>query len=113
MTLQILAERLKEVRESLGISQKSAAKALLITNTSLSNYELNISTPSPETLVAISKYYKVSLDYLFGLTDVREIECEDGNYYISAPEGYEKLSDKNKALVASLVKALKKTDNGK
>lgn len=43
MTLQILAERLKEVRESLGISQKSAAKALLITNTSLSNYELNIS----------------------------------------------------------------------
>lgn len=111
--MQILAERLKEVRENLGISQKNAAKALLITNTSLSNYELNISTPSPEVLVSMARYYKVSLDYLFGISDVKDIEREDGVVYISSLDGFESLSDKNKDLVSALVKALKKSENGK
>lgn len=66
--MKLLAERLKLIREKLGKSQLSVAKEIHIKNTTLSNYELNISSPPPETLATLARYYNVSTDYLLGLT---------------------------------------------
>lgn len=105
--MQILAARLKEARESKGLSQKKAAEALYISNTSLSNYELNISTPSPETLAAMAEFYDVTLDYLFGINDRKYTEKQSTeNLRSPLPEGYDRLNLKNKKLVNALIAAL-------
>lgn len=106
--MQILANRLKELREENGLSQKQAAQALFISNTSLSNYELNISTPSPETLVEICKFYNVSMDYLFGISDVKQkfqdLQADEAKLL----NNYSKLTEKNKSLLFDILKAIRK-----
>ena len=67
--MTVFAERLKKLRESRGLMQKSVAAELNIGNTTLSNYEQNVSSPSPEVLVAIADYFGTSTDYLLGRTD--------------------------------------------
>lgn len=104
--MQILANRLKELREEKGMSQKQAAQALFISNTSLSNYELNISTPSPETLVEMCKFYNVSMDYLFGITDVKRRSQDFGADEAKLLNDYSMLSEQKKALVSDIIKAI-------
>ncbi len=65
----IFAERLKYLRERRGLMQKAVAVDLNIGNTTLSNYEKDISSPSPEMLVAIADYFNTSIDYLLGRTN--------------------------------------------
>lgn len=67
--MTIFAERLKTLRERRGLMQKSVAAELNIGNTTLSNYEKNVSSPSPDILVAIADYFDTSTDYLLGRTD--------------------------------------------
>ena len=59
--MTVFAERLKKLRESRGLMQKSVAAELNIGNTTLSN--------CPEVLVAIADYFGTSTDYLLGRTD--------------------------------------------
>ena len=63
------AERLKTLREKRGLMQKAVAADLNIGNTTLSNYEQNVSSPNPEILVSIADYFDTSVDYLLGRTD--------------------------------------------
>lgn len=106
--MQILANRLKELREEKGMSQKQAAQALFISNTSLSNYELNISTPSPETLVEMCGFYNVSMDYLFGITDVKHRLQDFKSDEAKLLDDYSMLSEQNKALLFDIINAILK-----
>lgn len=67
--MTIFAERLKTLRESRGLMQKSVAAELNIGNTTLSNYEKNVSSPNPDILVAIADYFDTSTDFLLGRTE--------------------------------------------
>lgn len=62
-------ERLKQLRKSRGISQKSLAEAIGMSETGIQNYELQVRTPSAETVVLIADYFDVTLDYLMGRSD--------------------------------------------
>lgn len=104
--MQILATRIKELREEKGLSQKQAAQALFISNTSLSNYELNISTPSPETLVEICNLYNVSMDFLFGITDTKYRINSLSNDETQILNNYSKLNERRKNLICEIVKEL-------
>ena len=67
--MNIFGERLKELRLEQGKTQDQVAKDLGIFSISYLHYEKNQREPSFEILVAIAKYFKISLDYLFGLSD--------------------------------------------
>ena len=67
--MNIFGERLKELRLEEGKTQDQVAKDLGISSISYLHYEKNQREPSFEILVAIAKYFKISLDYLFGLSD--------------------------------------------
>ena len=67
--MQILSERLRLLRAKKGVSQIKAAQSLNLSNTTLSNYELNVSSPTPETLVNMASYYHTTTDYLLGITN--------------------------------------------
>jgi len=67
--MDILSVRLKELRQNKAISQKNIGAAVGISDRAYRAFELGISKPSHETLVALAEYYDVSLDYLTGRSD--------------------------------------------
>ncbi|MCI9644690.1 MAG: helix-turn-helix transcriptional regulator [Oscillibacter sp.] len=67
--MQILAKRLKELREGRRIYQRELAEILGMSFRGYQNYETGQSEPKLATLVAIADYYQVSIDYLVGRTD--------------------------------------------
>ncbi len=67
----MFGERLQEIRKEHGYSQQQLANHLHISVYTVSSYERGKSIPDDEKRVAIAKLFDISLDYLFGLTNVR------------------------------------------
>jgi len=59
----------KELRILKEKSQKDMAKILNISQSAISNWEAGRKIPEVPMLIAIAKYFKVSIDYLLGLED--------------------------------------------
>lgn len=62
--------RLKEIRELNKKTQTNIAKVLHIKQNTYSQYENNQRQIPIEHLIALAKFYDVSVDYILGLTDV-------------------------------------------
>ena len=75
--MQILAERLKAVRENRRIYQKEMAELLGLSLRGYQCYESEESEPKLATLIAIADYYHVSIDYLVGRTDIPELHTSN------------------------------------
>lgn len=69
----IFNDRLKLLREEHGFTQEKAAKALGIPPRSYQRFEMDGCKTHYDTLIKIADYYEVSVDWLMGRTDVREI----------------------------------------
>ena len=74
-----LCNRLRELRDRENISQNALANTLGITRASVNAWELGISAPNAQSLVMLSKYFNVSVDYLLGLNDSEYIDISDLN----------------------------------
>lgn len=61
-----LPEKLKLLRTKYNLSQKEAASRLGISPSIVSSYETGERTPSTENLLALSRLYRCSTDYLLG-----------------------------------------------
>ncbi len=72
--MQILAKRLKELREERRIYQRELAEILDMSFRGYQNYETGQSEPKLATLLAIADYYQVSIDYLVGRTDAPDFQ---------------------------------------
>jgi len=59
--------RLRKLRESKNLSQGDVAKRLNVTNSAISGYENNTSSPSLEMLTNLAILFNVSTDYLLNL----------------------------------------------
>ncbi|MGX7200638.1 helix-turn-helix domain-containing protein [Enterococcus nangangensis] len=62
-------ERLKALRKKNKLTQSELSKKLNIKPVTISSYELGNSTPNNDMLIALSKIFDVSTDYLLGRTD--------------------------------------------
>lgn len=67
--MNIVAERLKLLRESVKHSQKELAGKLGITQSAVNRYENSQAEASYKTLQAYADYFDVSLDYIYRRTD--------------------------------------------
>ncbi|WP_418579084.1 helix-turn-helix domain-containing protein [Hungatella sp.] len=65
----LLCSRLKELRSSLSLTQKEFAEKIGASSVSVSSYEIGAKTPSLEMLITISTTFKISLDWLCGLSN--------------------------------------------
>ncbi|MDY6023357.1 MAG: helix-turn-helix transcriptional regulator [Candidatus Borkfalkiaceae bacterium] len=65
--MKVFAQRLRELRQSNGLSMKQLAKELNTTDAAISNWENEINEPKISYLKAIAVYFNVSTDYLLGL----------------------------------------------
>ncbi|MBO5571552.1 MAG: helix-turn-helix transcriptional regulator [Ruminococcus sp.] len=69
-------ERVKELRNSLGINQVEFSKKIGVTKQCVSNWENGYIQPSIDTLITIAKTFSVSTDYLLGINDNPTLNVE-------------------------------------
>lgn len=60
--------RIRSLRQQKGITMSQAAQALGIPYTTYANYDTGTREPNSEMLIAIARFYGVSVDYLIGNT---------------------------------------------
>lgn len=65
----ILGERLKELREERGLTQKQLSEKLGINSVTYLHYEKEQREPPLSLLADISLFYGVTVDYLLGLNN--------------------------------------------
>ena len=61
--------RIRDLREDRDLKQRDLSDYLHCSQQVYSNYELGQRDIPTAVLIALSKYYRVSVDYLLGLTD--------------------------------------------
>lgn len=64
----MICDRIKQLREQAGYSQAQLAKRLDVTRSSVNAWEMGLSMPTTQYVVALAKFFHVSADYLLGLT---------------------------------------------
>ena len=65
----LFSERLQQLRKEKGLKQSELATILNTTQRRISYMELGKVEPDLATLVSLSKYFEVTIDYLIGLKD--------------------------------------------
>ncbi len=65
----ILGQRLKELREERGLTQKELAQQLNLHSVTYLHYEKSQREPPLSVLADFAKFFEVSTDYLLGLSD--------------------------------------------
>ena len=61
-----LSEKLYELRKKRALSQEQLAEQLGVSRQAISKWESGKAVPETDTLISISKYFDVSLDYCLG-----------------------------------------------
>ena len=63
----MISDKIKELREQAGYSQSQLAKKLDVTRSSINAWEMGLSAPTTQYIVALSKLFHVSTDYILGM----------------------------------------------
>ena len=111
-----MKNRVKELRTEINLRQIELAEKVNTTQQTISRIENGENTLPADTLIALAKFFGVSIDYILCLTDSRrtyetQIEYNDileKNYRLC--RGYEQLSTQNQDLIYKLIEQL---NNGK
>jgi len=91
----MIADRIKSLRETNGITQAELSRKLGITRSSVNAWELGISIPSTQYLVELASVFHVSTDFLL---------CLDSKATISV----DGLTDEDIQIVYNMIMHLKK-----
>lgn len=67
--METFCKRIKELRESEGLTQKALAEKLNTTNSTVCDWEKGRTQPDLEMLAKLARLFEVSTDYLVGLSD--------------------------------------------
>lgn len=86
-----LSEKLYELRKKSGLSQEQLAEQLDVSRQAISKWESGKSVPESDTLISISKYFNVTLDYLMKEDDsTAEAVAETAETQAKTKSGREK-----------------------
>ena len=67
--MEIIRQRLKELREEKGLTVYALSKQIGIANQVIYQWERGESLPTPESIVKICKFFNCTADFLLGLAD--------------------------------------------
>lgn len=70
-------KRLRQLRTETGMGQADLAVMLNVTPSTISQYETGKRQPDMATLQRLADIFRVSVDYLWGRTDARELPTEE------------------------------------
>lgn len=69
----MINEKLKEIRENAGMNKKEFSSYIGVKYTTYNGYETGAREPDSDFLILISRKFDVSIDYMLGLQDDKEI----------------------------------------
>ena len=69
--MKTYVERIRELREDKDLKQKDIAEFLKTTQQVYSRYEMGITEIPVRHIISLAKFYKVSTDYILGMSDKR------------------------------------------
>lgn len=93
LNMQEVAQRLKNLRESVSLSQAKIAALMGATQASVNRYENGQTTPPLKILLWYADFFDVSMDYIFART-----EQPEGRLYEHKPKVIEAITQDNKEL---------------
>ena len=64
----MICDTIKQLRENAGFSQAVLAKKLNVTRSAVNAWEMGLSVPTTQYVVDMAKLFRVSTDYLLGLS---------------------------------------------
>ena len=64
--------RIRDLREDADMNQTKIARMLGMSQTGYSKYETGENDNPTTVLIQLARYYKTSIDYLLGETDIKE-----------------------------------------
>lgn len=91
--MQEIAQQLKNLRESVNLSQAKIAALMGATQASVNRYENGQTTPPLKILLWYADFFDVSMDYIFART-----EQPEGRLYEHKPNVIEAITQDNKEL---------------
>lgn len=78
----MFTERLKTLRKEAGLTQKELAQQIKTSQQNIGFWEKGDRNPKHEALVKLANFFKVSIEYLTGETDIKNPEDELSNVEI-------------------------------
>ena len=69
----VINVRIRELREAAGLTQEELGKVVQQSKSNISKYERKALEPSLETIKKLAEFFNVSVDYLLGLSNVKDI----------------------------------------
>lgn len=91
--MQEVAQRLKNLRESVSLSQAKIAALMGATQAAVNRYENKKASPPLKILLWYADFFDVSMDYIFART-----EQPEGKLYEHKPKVIEAITQDNKEL---------------
>ena len=86
----MLGNRIKQLREELGLKQEELANKLSISPSAIGMYETNKREPNNELTIKLADFFGVTTDYLLGKSDVRKVENNSEDLLDLAKVGFTK-----------------------
>lgn len=77
--IEMIADRIKVLREKHGLTQAELAKKLGITRSGVNAWEMGLTVPSTQYIVELSLLFSVSTDYLLDMPQTKSISVEGLN----------------------------------
>ncbi|MDE6472631.1 MAG: helix-turn-helix domain-containing protein [Clostridia bacterium] len=98
---------LKRLRLDAGLTQKQLSKEISIGQATISQWESGASKPTADALIALSKYYGVSVDFILGTTLEKEGEGKMSKDVEECIALIDNLTNGQRYLVKELLKQIK------
>lgn len=67
------SDRIKELRKQAGLTQEQLGAVIGVSKYSIHLYEKGTNFPDMKGFITLAEYFDVSMDYLTGRTDKREV----------------------------------------
>lgn len=104
-----MKNRIRELREELNMTQTRLSIELEVSQETVSSYENQKHFPSFLQLTKMANLFNTSIDYMMGLSDVRNPECQKkikNTNLVLVNNLCQKLSDKQLELVLAYIRGM-------
>lgn len=108
-----MENRIKELRVRKHISQEALGKELGVSQQLISRVEIETQTLPVDLLIKISEYFRVTTDYLLGLSDekynekIKTVNTSIMEEHCDLIAMYQSLSRRDRKLVISMIETIK------
>ena len=83
----MICDKIRTLRDTCGLSQSALAKKIGVTRSAVNAWEMGLSIPTAQYIVAMAQLFHISTDYLLGLQNSQAI-YEQEKQLLYAMYGY-------------------------